>query len=119
MASIKCVQPQTTSTMSILRDLNGNIPTVEGASIGVSRPSLISKIKMHRYSKLEIFLAIVSLLLLVSLVVVVVLLEREDIKETSDGASPRKTEAAIKSLARECSSVYSHYILKFSLMFSY
>ncbi|XP_028391179.1 membrane metallo-endopeptidase-like 1 [Dendronephthya gigantea] len=110
MASLKCVQPQTTSTLSILRDLNGNVPTSEGGSIGVSRPSLISKIKMHRYSKLEIFLAIVSLLLLVSLVVVVVLLESENIEKTSEEKTsqeegPRGTEAAIKSLARVLNNI--------------
>ncbi|CAB3992786.1 neprilysin, partial [Paramuricea clavata] len=102
MASMKCMQPQTASMVTVLQDVNGNAR--EETSIGVvSRRSFISKVKMHRYSKLEIFLAVVSLLLLVALVVVVVLMEAEKSEGTKtddERLTMKKPDGAIKNLAR-------------------
>ncbi len=100
MASIKCMQPQTASTITILQDVNGNMRDVE--SVGVSRQSFISKVKMHRYSKLEVFLAVISLLLLGTLVVVVIIMEtkkNEDSCNTDERL--KEPEGAIKNLARK------------------
>ena len=100
MTSLKCVQAQTASTITILRDVNGN--ATEEATVGVSRRSFISKVKMHRYSKLEIFLAVVSLLLLVALIVVIVVVRGQKSEDTTNTDKRIKTsEGAIKNLARK------------------
>lgn len=100
---MKCIQPQTASMVTILQDVNGNAR--EETSIGVvSRRSFISKVKMHRYSKLEIFLAVVSMLLLVALVVVVVLMEAEKSEGTKtddEREMMKKPDGTIKNLARK------------------
>ena len=97
MTSVKCLNPQSASTISILRDVNGN----EVTSVGVSRQSFISKVKRHHYSKLEIFLVILLLLLLVALIVVVVISKREKYNDNNSNNIQRYSEGAIKNIARK------------------
>lgn len=97
---MKCMQPQTASTITIVRDCNGNA-TEE--TTGASRPSFIARVKMHRYSRLEFFLAVISLLLLVALVVVVVVLEAEKSEDSTSDKKLKKPVQAIRNLARKCS----------------
>lgn len=100
MANIKRMQTQTASTITILRDVNANEPEV--SSIPVSRRSIISKVKMHRYSKLEVFLAVVSMLLLLALVVVIALLGAVKRQASANvDERMRTTKGEIKSLARK------------------
>ena len=92
------MRPQTASTITIVRDCNGN--TTEEMT-GVSRQSFIARVKMHRYSKLEFFLAVISLLLLVALVVVVVVLEAEKSEDSTSDNNLKKPVQAIRNLARK------------------
>jgi hypothetical protein len=83
----------------MLRDVNGN--ATEETSIGVSRRSFIAKVKTHRYSKLEIFLAVLSLLLLVALVVMLVVMEEEKSEDNSTDKKVKIRLGAIQNLARK------------------
>lgn len=96
MASMKCMQPQTASTITVVRDCNGNT-----AEEFVTRQSFITRVKLHRYSKLEFFLAIISLLLLVALVVVIVVLETEKSDGSTSDDKLKKPVQAIRNLARK------------------
>lgn len=101
MTTLKCMQPQTASTITILRDVNSKTTTEPGSMVGVSGQSFISKVKRHHFSKLEIFLAVMSLLLLVALVVLIVVIEKENSKDTRTDERLKNTGRAIKSLARK------------------
>ena len=92
------MQSQTASTITILRDCNGN--TAE-EFVGVTRQSFITRVKLHRYSKLEFFLAVISLLLLVALVVVIVVLETEKSDGSTSDDKLKKPVQAIRNLARK------------------
>ena len=95
------MQAPTASTITITRDVNGNVAT-ESAVVGVTAQSFISKMKRRRYSKLEIVLAALSLFLLLTLIIVAVVMGTQKREETNpDDESMKKNEGPIKALARK------------------
>ena len=100
MSSLKFSKDQSPSTITIVRDADG-ISTVESGPVGVTHSmTFMRRIKLHRYSRLEMFVVCVALLLLVSLVVVILLLDENNHSKETNSKPMENYKKTVNNIAR-------------------
>lgn len=96
MAALQCAKPQTASTIDILGE------TANAADVSCSRRAFSPKRRRHRFTKFEVSLVVVAVLLLVALVATtLVLMLSKSHDESTHDKGIRNPSEAILSLARK------------------